>query len=214
MGDKMRIISLLFAVTIFLVFMGYSTPRQQTGVGSPLVAMDDFPIVGVTAPDFSLPILSGEQRLSPADYRGQPLIINFWTTWCGVCVHELPLFEEFYEQYNDQVKLIAVCSGTTPQQAEELIEKNAVTFPVVYDSGRKIAGIYQPPRPRDTRRIIAFPFTVFINRDGTIVYAKIGAFVTIGKLISLLQRAGISINKGTAAARTAAHTGLERKATQ
>ncbi len=163
--------------------------------GGPFLPVTDFPIVGATAPAFSLPEISGD-TLSLDAYHGRPVIINFWTTWCGVCVHELSLFEKFYEEYHDQVGFIAVCSGKTEQEAKELIEKNGVTFPVVYDNGRKVAGIYQPPRPRDTRRIIAFPFTVFVNKDGTVVYARIGAFVTIDKLIALLQQAGIQIEKG------------------
>lgn len=187
----MKAVGLLILLAVASVEWAF--PATRPGVG-PFISLTDFPIVDKTAPAFSLPGFSGN-NISLDAYRGRPLIINFWTTWCGVCVHELPLFEKFYEQYNDQVKFIAVCSGKTEQTAKELIEKNAVTFPVVYDDGRKVAGIYQPPRPRDTRRIIAFPFTVFVNKDGTVVYARIGAFVTMDKLIALLQQAGIPINK-------------------
>ncbi len=189
-----KTISLLILIIMAATLVAWSSSGARPGAG-PFLPVADFPIVGVTAPAFSLPSLSGAATISLDAYHGRPVIINFWTTWCGVCVHELPLFEKFYAQYHDQVGFIAVCSGKTEQEAKELIKKNGITFPVAYDAGRKIAGIYQPPRPRDTRRIIAFPFTVFVNKDGTVVYARIGAFVTIDKLITLLQQAGIQIKK-------------------
>ncbi len=191
-----KIVSLLVLIIIAATLVAWSFSGSRTGTGL-LSPVADFPIVGATAPAFSLPEISGD-TLSLDAYHGRAVIINFWTTWCGVCVHELPLFEKFYERYRDQVAFIAVCSGKTEQKAKELIKENGVTFPVVYDNGRKVAGIYQPPRPRDTRRIIAFPFTVFVNKDGTVVYARIGAFVTIDKLIVLLQQAGIQIKTGKA----------------
>lgn len=187
---------ILIGIAVLLAFVGYSqwaflaqaTDREQ------LMAMSDFPIVGEAAPDFTLPDLSGNE-VPFANYAGKPLIINFWTTWCGVCLHELPLFEEFYERYGDQVNFLAVCSGTTPEEAKEVVEENNLTFPVLYDDGRAIAGLYQPPRPRDERRVIAFPFTVFIDETGTVIYAKIGAFADTGKLLSLLRKAGFTITE-------------------
>jgi len=161
-----------------------------------LASMNDFPIVGAHAPEFALPDLAGNEFVFDGN-SGKPMIINFWTTWCGVCVHELPLFEEFYERYGDQVGLITVCSGTTPEEARQLVENDGLTFPVLYDDGRIVAGSYQPPRPRDKRRVIAFPFTVFVDGDGTVVYAKIGAFVDLDKLIGLLDDAGIEVIEPT-----------------
>ncbi len=177
-----------------LIFLVYSLIAAQTLHKELLISMNDFPIVGTEAPYFSLEDLSGS-NITLYDFIGKPLVINFWTTWCGVCVHELPLFEEFYERYGDQVNFIAICSGTTLEEAKELVNENHITFPVLYDDGRVIAGLYQPPRPRDKRRIIAFPFTVFIDTTGTVVYARIGAFVNMNKLLSLLRAAGFTITE-------------------
>ncbi len=194
-GSEMRTF-ILIGFAALLAFIGYSqwTFLAQATARERLMAMSDFPIVGEAAPDFTLPDLAGSE-VPLADYTGRPLIINFWTTWCGVCVHELPLFEEFYERYGDQVGLLTVCSGTSPEKAKELVKENSLTFPVLYDDGRTIAGLYQPPRPRDKRRIIAFPFTVFVDGTGTVIYAKIGAFVDMDRLVSLLRKAGFTLTE-------------------
>ena len=177
-----------------LIFLVYLPISAQSVYRELPVSMNDFPIVGTEAPYFTLEDLSGNS-FTLYNFIGKPLVINFWTTWCGVCVHELPLFEEFYERYGDQVNFLAICSGTTPEAAKELMAENHVTFPVLYDDGRVIAGLYQPPRPRDKRRIIAFPFTVFIDMTGTVVYARIGAFASLDKLLSLLRAAGFTITE-------------------
>jgi len=187
---------ILIGIAVLLAFIGYSQWAflAQATDKERLMAMSDFPIVGETAPDFTLPDLTGNE-IPLADHTGKPLIINFWTTWCGICVHELPLFEEFYERYGDQVDFLAVCSGTSPEKAKELVEENNLTFPVLYDEGRVVAGVYQPPRPRDKRRVIAFPFTVFVDETGTVIYAKIGAFVDMDRLLNLLRKAGFTITE-------------------
>ncbi len=182
---------ILISILVFLVYLPISA---QTSSRQLPMSMNDFPIVGMEAPYFTLEDLSGDTFTLYA-FLGKPLILNFWTTWCGVCVHELPLFEDFYERYGDQVNFLAVCSGTTPEAAKELVTKNHITFPVLYDDGRVVAGLYQPPRPQDKRRIIAFPFTVFIDETGTVVYARIGAFVNMDKLLTLLRTAGFTITE-------------------
>src|SRR5262249_48585603 len=51
--------------------------------------------------EFPLPSLQG-RMLSPADYEGKVLLVNFWATWCGPCRQEIPDLIELYKQYHDQ----------------------------------------------------------------------------------------------------------------
>ncbi|HDL85328.1 MAG TPA: TlpA family protein disulfide reductase, partial [Candidatus Acetothermia bacterium] len=128
----------------------------------------DFPIVGSQAPDFSLPDLSGA-TYPLSDYIGHPIVINFWTTWCGACTYEFPVLEQFKQEYADQVSLITICAGNSQDEARAAVEKKGVDFLVLYDEAEIISKAYQPPRPHDKRRIVAFPFSVFIDETGKVV---------------------------------------------
>lgn len=152
----------------------------------------DFPIEGMQAPTFDLPDLSGAQY-SLGDYLGHPLVINFWTTWCGACTYEFPVLEEFEQQYEDQASLITICAGKSHDEALKAVEEKGVGFLVLYDDEEIISKAYQPPRPQDKLRILAFPFTVFIDETGKVVYARVGTFTDIDKMVSLLQEAGVTL---------------------
>jgi len=152
----------------------------------------DFPIVGVQAPAFDLPDLSGIVH-SLSDYSGHPIVINFWTTWCGACTYEFPVLETFQQDYHGQVTLITICAGKSREEAVAAVKKKGVDFLVLYDDGETVSKAYQPPRPHDKRRIVAFPFSVFIDKTGKVVYARVGTFTDIDKMISLLQKAGVTL---------------------
>src|SRR5262249_19874878 len=57
--------------------------------------------IGQLAPDFALADLAG-RPVRLGDFRGKPLVVNFFATWCGACKAELPAFQAAYEQYRDQ----------------------------------------------------------------------------------------------------------------
>ena len=154
----------------------------------------EFPIVNMQAPSFDLPDLAGVQH-SLNEYLGRPIVVNFWTTWCGACKYEFPVLEEFKQKYSDQVQLITICAGKSQEEALEAMEGKGADFIVLYDDEGDISGAYQPPRPRDKRRIVAYPFSVFIDVDGKVIYAKIGIFVDLDKIVSLLQEYGINLTE-------------------
>lgn len=180
------------AVVLFLVYTqwGYleSLAEKQR-----LIATSKFPIVSEPAPDFSLPALDGGIG-SLSDYMGQPLIIDFWTTWCGACKKEFPLFEEFHTTYGDRVGFLSICSGNSPQKAAELVREYSLTFPVLYDEGKVIARTYQPREETVKREITAFPFTVFIDSEGIVVYAKAAIFTAFEDLLDLVRRLDFPID--------------------
>lgn len=152
----------------------------------------DFPIVGMQAPGFDLPDLSGQTH-SLSQYLGRPLVVNFWTTWCGACTYEFPVLEEFNQKYADQAQLIAICAGTSQEEAVTTVKEKGVDFLVLYDDQQIISKAYQPPQAHAKRRVTAFPFSVFIDADGRVVYARIGTFTDIDKMVSLLEESGISL---------------------
>lgn len=125
------------------------------------VSSEPAPIAGHPAPDFALKTLEGETiRLS--DYRGTPVIVNFWATWCPPCRAEFPAFQEVaIEQGGDNLVIIGVnhTSGDSPQLVPGFVEEFGITFPIVLDESGETVKTY---------RVVGLPTTVFIDRNGII----------------------------------------------
>ncbi len=103
-----------------------------------------------------------EAKLS--DFYGKPIIINFWATWCQYCVDEMPLFEEKYKKYEDDIHFLMVnCidgQRETKEKGQKFIEDKGYTFPVYYDTDFDAATVYE---------VYSMPTTVFIDQDGYII---------------------------------------------
>lgn len=81
--------------------------------------------------DFVLSDVSG-QPVHLADFKGNPLVINFWATWCGPCRVETPWFVEFAEKYRDQgLTIVGISTDDTPDQIAEFAEEFGVTYPML-----------------------------------------------------------------------------------
>ena len=90
------------------------------------------------APDFSLMGLTGS-RVTKASLKGKVAIVNFWATWCGPCIKELPHFQEFHEKMKGDpgVAVLAITTDENRALVEPFIRKNRYTFTVLYDEGLK-----------------------------------------------------------------------------
>lgn len=152
-----------------------------------VIETNSFPIVGTPAPDFDLPTLDGG-RLRLADYAGRPVILYFWTSWCTICKHEMPLLVEYHNTSAGPVPIVSICSGRTEGAAQEIVDELEIPFLVGYDDDKVIAKQYQPQEEGVARQITAFPFAVVIDADGTVIYALAGRFVTLDGLLRTLDR--------------------------
>ena len=113
------------------------------------------------APDFTVYDVDGNaHKLS--DFRGQPVILNFWASWCGPCKMEMPDLEKAYQEYGDQIRFMLVDltdgSQETVEKASSFIESQGYTFPVYYDTAMEGAYAYG---------VSGIPVTYFINAEGT-----------------------------------------------
>ena len=93
-----------------------------------------------TVPDFELPLLGTNEMLSSEDLRGDPVVLNFWASWCAPCREEAPLLERMYQRYKDQgVRFIGVNIRDQESNALRFVEEFGVTFPVVRDEDQELA---------------------------------------------------------------------------
>jgi thiol-disulfide isomerase/thioredoxin len=75
------------------------------------VTLEPAPVIGHPAPDFALPTLDG-QTIRLSDFKGKPVLINFWATWCGPCRSEFPDFQKASVDNADKLVIIGINNTT------------------------------------------------------------------------------------------------------
>ena len=139
-------------------FVGGQSGFGQIGKGG--INQSLLPKVGEVAPDFTTHDLNGRQ-VTLSDFRGQPVWLNFWGSWCPPCRAEMPDIQRAYERLAPEgVVLLAVSLRETPQDAAEFAARNNATFTILSDPYERETG---PAFP-----IANFPTHVFIDREGII----------------------------------------------
>ncbi len=122
--------------------------------------------VGGSAPGFSLPSLSAPGTvLSPATFRGRPLVINFWASWCVPCRTEMPLLERAFRSERGKVAFLGIDSNDATGDARAFLAQVHVTYPAVSDPSATVATTYG---------LFGLPTTVFISPSGKMVGRHIG----------------------------------------
>lgn len=120
------------------------------------------------APTFELPDLADpESRIALADFRGRPVVMNFWASWCDPCREEAPELVRAARKYSSQVRFLGVNILDGRDEALDYVDEFEIGFPNVRDARAVIAKRYG---------VSGAPETVFIDRGGDVVGKYIGAF--------------------------------------
>ena len=104
------------------------------------------------------------------EYKGKVIVINFWATWCGYCVEEMPAFEKIYKEFGSNKKDVIILGVAGPKTKQNLnnvdvekdkiilfLNKNKITYPTLMDETGKSFDDY---------KVRALPMTYVINKDG------------------------------------------------
>ncbi len=132
--------------------------------------------VGMTGPDFTVPLYGGGS-FALADTRGSVTVINFWATWCGPCVNELPHFQRLHETFGDEVRIVAVHSDLVTDDVDAFLANYDYTIPFALDDSGVIAAYGGS---------VMLPQTIVLDKNGVIVYNTVGS-VTYELLESLVE---------------------------
>jgi cytochrome c biogenesis protein CcmG/thiol:disulfide interchange protein DsbE len=117
--------------------------------------------VGDEAYDFTLSDLDGN-LVRLADFRGQPVIVNFWATWCAPCRIEMPEMQEAFDKYQeDELVILALDQGETVEVAREFFyDEMGLTFTPLLDESSAISTEYGS--------FGVLPSTYFVNASGVV----------------------------------------------
>jgi thiol-disulfide isomerase/thioredoxin len=133
-------------------------------LGALPAAADDL-AVGQAAPDFTFTLPDG-RTAKLSDYRGKPVVLHFWASWCGPCIRELPLISALESRSRDLTTLAVNCAETDREVASFLRNKK-FTLNVVMDQTWQISELYH---------IDAIPQTFMIDGEGIIRSKRVGAY--------------------------------------
>jgi len=97
--------------------------------------------------------------------KNQPLVVNFWATWCAPCLEELPMFESVHNRIGHEVTFLGINVSDSPTKANEMIADTGISYQMGRDpEGNFLVGL----------GIVGLPATVFIDSEGTIVDVHMG----------------------------------------
>ncbi len=162
-----------------VIFADAQTPEQQTEKLAALVTElqqnanikilyqppKEAPVVGATAPNFTLTNLNGKE-VSLSQFRGRPVILNFWATWCVPCRREMPALEKAFQTHQpDGLVILAINLKEDAPLVESFVDELGLSFEILYDRQGEVNKTYT---------VAGLPRTIFIDRQGVIQHIQVG----------------------------------------
>src|SRR6266849_3215609 len=167
-----RVVFIVAAIgALAIITVGLLRPTTAPGTpSSTLQASSNAPVgfqVGDVAPIFTLKTLDGKQ-VSLSDYRGKPVLLNFWYSSCPGCLAEIPGMQRFYaaqQAAGNDLVILGINSVDDAQTAQQFVQQYGITYTPVLDDNQRVATLYN---------LNATPTSYFIDRHGIIRFVQIG----------------------------------------
>ena len=159
---------MISAVTVYQLQQYRVKPEASPVVVENPYVVPEKPLIGAVRPDFEMQDVNGMQR-HVNEWDGKILVINFWATWCGPCLTEIPAFIKLQDKYEDQgVQFVGVALHTA-EEIRDYISKVGMNYPALVGEEKAIS-----ISRSFGNRFGVMPYTVFIDRGKRIYFIKSG----------------------------------------
>ena len=165
MKNKTIIITIIvFILLLALSTFGYKRLKEKdfnkTGVSQTEIVENEDENIPV---NFKITDSNGKVKELDS-FKGKPTVVNFWATWCGYCVREMPDFQKVYDKYGNDVNFIMLNTADGERETEEnaraFMKENGYTMPLYFEFNHEASSRLQ---------VYSFPTTVIFNKDGKVV---------------------------------------------
>ncbi len=192
-------LAVLCAALVYYNFLDPNIKKAETPAAEPAVVEAEIPVqeaapadwsssaplgceVGQQLPDFTITCLDGSE-FHLADYRGKPVFINLWATYCGPCVKELPHFSELYKAHEGDIAMLALHSDIVADDPQEYLDEFGKDWVMPFAIENEDEAIWNL-----VGGTTAMPQTIVLNRHGEVVFNQRGS-VTPEMLAALYEQA-------------------------
>ena len=164
-------------VALLMLVTGCHCATEKPGTTESVSTGGGIEVNGL-APDFTLINLEGE-TITLSQFKGYPVMLNFWATWCGPCRNEMPYIQEVYKKWQDNsLMILTINNKEGSSTVHQFMQENDLSFPVLLDSDGNVFSKYE---------IRYIPTTFFIDKDGIIKDKRIGSFENAAEIESSLN---------------------------
>lgn len=160
MINKIRnyIRSNFFTLALLLLVLSYVVYQRIPAF------LNDRELVGTGAPDFTLPVMAAREgeadgTVTLSDLRGKKVLLNFWGTWCGPCVREVPALIEITEELRGTDFVLLAITEENPSVVRSFAKDKGINYAVVFDNAAAVHRKY---------RVNLFPTLVWVDEDGNV----------------------------------------------
>lgn len=160
---------LIVAAIVAVLFLGLGKDPQYI----------ESPLIGRPAPAFALKAVGTGETIDLSQYRGKPVILNFWATWCHPCWDEHPVLTQTSQVLGSQVQFLGVVFQDDEGRIKDFLQQRGWAYPTLVDQAGKTAIAYG---------VGGVPETFFLDKNGTIV-AKFAGPMSADDIQTNLQKA-------------------------
>lgn len=161
-------IGLSVGVTYFLMLpdIGRQMRAHQDAIREDFVEETSLVVVGAVAPDFSVTTIDGD-ACTLSEYRGRYVVVNFFATWCGPCLAELPQLQKLSYEFgnSDRTAMIVIGREDTEEAVLKFREEQGLTLPMAADADRSVYSLYATE---------GVPRTYLIDPEGRVALMAVG----------------------------------------
>ncbi|OJU16833.1 MAG: hypothetical protein BGN88_08140 [Clostridiales bacterium 43-6] len=170
MKNKLVVLITLVVMTAVIAFayFGYNMLKDDYEEAKTTTSGQSS-VAKVKAADFSVIDHTGK-TVTLSDFKGKPVVLNFWASWCPPCRGEMPAYQKIYEESKDKGVVFMMVDLTDGQRetidkAKQFIKDNDYTFDVYFDTKMNAADAYS---------VSSIPMSIFIDKNGNVVKSYTG----------------------------------------